>query len=398
MARYRVKAATLEGKVFYRDIEAASPGEVGIRLEKEGLYPLNIRPRGLGLAFLSGRGESKRELLVFNQGFSTLLKAGLSITESLEALKRNSSNARFSMAIEDALAGIRGGQSLSEAMRRRSEFFPDVYIASVAAAERTGDLIPAVRGFIEFQKRVEAIRKKVVSSATYPAVLAAASIIVVAFLLVYVVPSFAGLYSDAGAELPFPTRAFISVTHWIKGNFLYFLAAVAAVLAGLRFYLKTEKGTLFLDSMKLRLPRLGEVYRGYAISKFSRTLGLVLSSGMTLPEGLRLASGVLDNKVLEAKLDSVIRKTEEGSSVSEAFAAEGLLPDVPMSMFSVGERSASLPFILQEIAGYLDEEVGHRVDVLTDLLEPALMIIMGIIIGTIIVLMYLPIFQLGARI
>ncbi len=211
------------------------------------------------------------------------------------------------------------------------------------------------------------------------------------------VPSFAQIYMDAGAELPLPTLALISVSRFVKGHIFVVLMVFAIAVVALRSAHKKGFGRIYLDSIKLKIPEIGDIYRGYSIAKFSRTLGMVLKSGISLVQGLEMSKGVLNNSVLEGKLTRVIGKTKEGESVTEAMSRENLLPDISLRMFSVGEKSASLPVVLDEIADFHEQEVSHRVGIVTDLLEPALMIIMGLVIGTIVVLMYLPIFQLGSR-
>ncbi|MBI5492853.1 MAG: type II secretion system F family protein [Deltaproteobacteria bacterium] len=401
MAVFRVRAGTLEGKVMYKEVEASTREDLARKLEKEGLYPIEVRSKGRLslLPFLKAGGSIKPgELLVFNQGLSTLLNAGLPVIDSLDALKNSSRNTVLSDVLKDVLRQVRTGKTLSEAMREHPRVFPPLFTASIAAGERTGDLIPSIRGYIEFQKRMEAIRKKVVSAATYPVVLAFASMAVVIFLIAYVVPSFARIYVGTGAELPVATRALLGFTDFIKGHLVVFMAAILAVAFGARRALKTEKGRRGLDAVKLRVPQIGEIYRGYAVAKFSRTLAMILKSGLTLVQGLQMSGGVLGNVVLEEKLGRVIKKTVEGGSITEAMYSEEFMDEISLRMFSAGERSASLPAILEEIADYHDQDVDHRVGILTDLIEPALMIIMGIVIGTIVILMYLPIFQLGARV
>ncbi len=402
MAVFRVRAGTLEGKVLYKEVEAATPEDLARKLEKEGLYAIEVRSKGLlswPLTFFKPKGSIKPgELLVFNQGLATLLKAGLPVIDSLEALKNSSHNPFLSDVLKDILRQVRSGKTLSEAMREHPRVFPPLYSASIAAGERTGDLIPSIRGYIEFQKRMEAIRKKVVSSATYPAVLAVASAAVVIFLISYVVPSFARIYMGTGAELPFATRALLGLTDFIKGHFIIFIAAIIAIVFGARAAFKTGKGRRYLDAIKLKAPQIGEIYKGYSVAKFSRTLSMVLKSGLTLVQGLQMSKGVLVNTILEEKLERIIKRTVEGGSITDAMCSEEFMPEISLRMFSAGERSASLPLILEEIADYHDQDVDHKVGILTDLIEPALMIIMGIVIGTIVVLMYLPIFQLGARV
>lgn len=400
MTLFKVKAGTLEGKVLYKEVEAASHDDLVRRLGKEGLYPIDIRARGAlkdAVSLFAGKGIRHAELLVFNHGLATLLKAGLPVVDSLETLRKTIRNPGLAEAVAGVINGIKAGSTLSEALGKYPEAFPPLYTASIGAGERTGDLIPAINGFIQYQKRMEAIRKKVVSSATYPLVLAFASAVVVVFLLIYVVPSFTRIYLDVGTDLPAATRALIAVTGFLKGRIIFAAAALSAAIVGMRFFFKTGDGRARLDKLKLSLPMLGEIYHGYAVSKFSRTLGTVLKSGLPLVQALQLSDGVLNNTFLQAKLERIIKKTKEGGTVSDAMDKEGFMPELSLRMFSAGERSANLPEVLSEIADFNEEDLSHRVEILTDLIEPALMVIMGLVIGTIVVLMYLPIFQLGAR-
>lgn len=399
MPTFKIKAGSLDGKVFYREMEAASREGLAKELEKEGLYPLDIRQKGVSFPGLkSERSAKPQDLLTFNSGLLTLLKAGISIVDSLEALKKSTRNAHLLEAIGNTIKDVRNGSALSDAMRKNPKTFPVLFTASIAAGEVTGDLIPAIKGYIEYQKRVEAIRKKIVSSATYPLILAAASLAVLAFLIAYVVPSFTKIYADTRAELPLPTKVLINGIDALKTHFIVLIASLGALSFGVISFLKSEKGKAYLDKVKLSLPQLGKVYKGYSIAKFSRTAGMVLKSGLPLIRALEMSKGVLNNSALEADMDNIIRKAKEGGSVTDAISEAGFLPDISLIMFSAGEKSASLQTVLEEIADFHEEDVGHRIEIITDMIEPALMIIMGLVIGTIVVLMYLPIFNLGATI
>ncbi|HBG46366.1 MAG TPA: hypothetical protein DDW94_05180 [Deltaproteobacteria bacterium] len=397
MARYKVRTGTLDGKVFLKEVEASTLEEARSRIEEEGLVPLDVRSGGL--SWLSIRRRiSNSEFLVFNHGFLTLLKAGLQLVEVLETLMKSAGNQVLSAVLERVLKDLRSGKPLSEALRAHPVVFTSLYVSTIAAGERTGDLVPSVKGFIEFQKRMEAVKKKVISAASYPLILAGASFLVVAFLITYVVPSFAGAYMNSSAELPLGTRALMALSNFMKGNILFFPPAMVILFFLFFYYFRTSSGRALLDRLKLRAPGIGDIYKGYSVSKFTRTLGMLLRSGITLPEAMAMSKGVLDNSVLEKKLESAVRKVKEGGSASEAMAGTGFMPEITLRMFTAGERSASLQAMCEEIAEFHDQEVEHRVEVFTKLIEPALMIIMGLIIGAIVVLMYMPIFQLGARI
>lgn len=403
MTIYRVKAATSKGGIVQKEFEASSREDMELRLERDELYPLEVSVKSgilSRLASLKTIGQAIRyeDFFVFNKGFITMLKAGVPVIDCIETLKGNLKNETLKYALEDIIKGIRDGKSVSEAMKDRSDIFPSLYVAVISAGERTGDLIPAIKGYIEYQKRIEGIRKKITAAAMYPCILAFASFAVVCFLLIYVVPSFAGIYLNSGAPLPLPTHILMILSGFIRSNIFLIIAAAIAGLIGLVFLITSQFSRRHIDTLKLSLPRIGEIYRGYAVSKFSRTLGMVIKSGVPLISALEMCKAVFNNSVLEEKLGRVIKKASEGSTVSAAISEEGLMPDITMRMFTVGESSASLPAVLEDIADFQDEVLDHSVSILTSLIEPALMVIMGIVIGAIVILMYLPIFQLGARV
>lgn len=393
-----VRAGTMEGKVLLREVESDSVEGVRSMLDKDGLLPLEIRRRGFSVPSFLSRAQKVRgiDMLVFNQGLLTLLKAGLPIIEALETLKSATRNTTLSKALDRVQNDLKAGKTISEAFLARPEAFPALYASNIAAGEKTGDLIPAIIGYIDFQKRTEEIRKKVFSSALYPLILAASSLAVVGFLLYFVVPSFAEIYLSSGAQLPLGTRVLISAAGFMQANIIFLAILAAGLFFLLRSYLRTDHGRELLDTVKLRCPQLGGIYEGYSLAKFSRTLGMLLKSGVPLPEALAMSKGVLGNRVHERKLSGVIKSVIGGGSASAAMSACALLPEITFRMFSAGEKSASLQSMLDEIAIFHEGDIDYRVGILTGFLEPALMIIMGLVIGGIVVLMYMPIFQLGA--
>lgn len=396
MAKFSIRAGTLEGKLLVREMDASTPEEVRARIEEEGLLPIEIRPKGLTLASLK-KGFRREELFTFNQGFVALLKAGLPLLEALEVMKKGGRNRVLSDALARVISDVKAGRTLSEALRANSTVFPDLYSSTIAAGERTGDLVTSIRSYIELQKRMEALRKKIVAAASYPLILAATSLVVIGFLVTYVVPSFAGVYLDQADELPLATRVLLEFSGFFKAYILYIALSGVAGVFMFRHFLRTPKGRALLERLLLA-GRMGELYRGYAISKFSRTFGMLLASGIPVAEAFAMSNGVIDNSLLRRRLSRALARVKEGSTLTDAIGGTGLLPDITMSMFSAGERSASLELMLAEIADFHDQDVEHRVGIITSLIEPALMIVMGLVIGAIVLLMYLPIFQIGARI
>ncbi|MDH4226245.1 MAG: type II secretion system F family protein [Deltaproteobacteria bacterium] len=402
MALYKVKAANDSGKVFVRDMEAVSEDDVHVKLEREGLYALDVRAEGMfgflsGPVLFSGKGVKRAEFMVFTKGLIALMKAGIPVVDALDALGAGAASVTLKSAIRDVSSGVRSGMQLSEAMAKRPDVFSPLYTAALSSGERTGDMLPAMKGYIEYAARIETLRKKIVRSVSYPLILAFVSTFAIGFLMWYVVPTFSKVYEGFSGELPVASRALFAASVLVRAYWIALVIGMAAVFAGAVLYLRTPSGKRRLDSLKLGFPQFGDVYRGYAAAKFSRTLAMVFKSGLPIMHALETAKPVLSNSVLEEKLDYVIKKTREGSSVASAMEEVSFYPDITQRMFTVGEKTASLPEMLLDIADYHDEEVDHRMQIMTNMIEPALMIFMGLIIGTIVILLYLPIFQMGSR-
>lgn len=335
------------------------------------------------------------ELLSFNHGFSALLSAGLSVVESLDALKASVGDGHFRHALGEIAARVRAGEPLSCAMKRRPDLFPALYAAAIAAGEGTGGLTRLLRRYAAFDKKMDALRKRLVSSMIYPAVLACASLSVTAFFLAYVVPSFAGIYSGAGAALPLPTRVLIAAASLLRRHIILFIAFAANAAAAIKIFSGTEKGKVFFDSLKLDMPVFGALYRAYAVSRLSSSLAMSLGAGFTFVVALGMSTSVVQNSVMEKRLEMAAGEIKGGRGVSEAFASSGVMPELALAMLSAGERSATLTEALDEISSYYEDEMAHRLGLLSRLIEPALMIVMGVLVGAIAVLMYLPVFELG---
>ncbi|MCK5235752.1 MAG: type II secretion system F family protein, partial [Deltaproteobacteria bacterium] len=390
MTLFKVKAATESGKVVYKDLEALDREELGRMLSKEGLYPLKVSDASsfAGRLRKGGSGRAKKDrsaFLAFNKGFISLLKSGMPVIECLETLTDTVSKGALSMALPEVITEVRGGSSLSVAMSTRPDVFTTLYTASISAGERTGDLIPSLESFVQYQKRVEALRKKVVSAVTYPAILFSLSFLAVAVLLIFVVPSIAAAFSSPDVELHVLSRALFALSFFIRDNIIILVILFVVFIFLARMLLSRASVIESFDNIKLRLPLLGGIFQGYSSSKFARTLAMVLTSGVNMITALQMSSGVLGNQVLEGRLKGVIKSASEGGNVGDAMSEAKILPELAEKMFSVGEKSANLENVLLEMAEYLEEELDHKVALISDMIEPVLIIMMGILIATIIV-------------
>jgi type IV pilus assembly protein PilC len=370
-------------------------------LEEQGFYVFSVKKKPFQFLFDQGGYRKKidnRELLTFNQELLVLMKAGLPIIQTLDTILERGGKGKLVGILTTVREEIKGGASLSDALAKHPGAFSHLYVASVRAGERTGDLPLTIRRFTAFVKRAEAIRKKVISALLYPAILVTVAAVAITLLLVYVVPTFSQVYADSGAQLPGPTQVLISVTAVLRRYFLVFLAVGFGAMFIFRQWAKTTNGRYTIDELKLRIPLFRELYTRYSLTSFTRTLSTVIGSGIPIVESLKMSVGTLNNCVLERRLLAAVAKVEEGVSLSAAFDGAKIMPPLALRMIGVGETTGSLEEMLTDVSEYFEEEIEARLHVLTTAVEPAIMVIMGIIIGVIILTMYLPIFRIAGTV
>jgi len=400
MSTYRCKIGTSDGRVLEKEFEAESREALQASLEEQGFFVFKVR-KALFQGF-SGRpiggGLSGRRFLALNQEMLVLIRSGLPILQVLDTLIDRMESGVLLNTLQDIRNDVKGGSSLSDAFGRFPQMFPHLYVASIRAGEQSGDLPVTLGRFIEYQKRVEAIKAKVRSATFYPALLAIAVAVVLAFLMLYVIPSFTQIYADANVELPLLTRLVIMLANGLVSGLPIWLPALFVGLFGARFYAKTEKGTLLIDRVKLRLPFFGVLLNEYALSTFCRTLSTTLASGIPVVQAMQMSRGTLNNRVIEGHLSGAVKRIQEGTKISEALELTGHFPVIALRMIGVGESSGSLVDMLTDVSEYYESEVERRLDRLTTMVEPLMMLTMGLLIGGIVVAMYIPIFQLAGTV
>lgn len=401
MPLYYCKIGSADGRIMEKEFEAASPVVLKQTLEEQGFFVFSVKKKPL--QFLLERGSRRRrvdnkELLTFNQELLVLMKAGLPIIQALDTVLERGGKGKLIEVLTTVREDIKGGASLSDAMAKHPGAFSHLYVASVRAGERTGDLPLTIKRYTAFIKKAEAIKKKVIAALMYPAILMTVASAAIMLLLVYVVPTFSQVYADSGSQLPGPTLALITFTSWLKK---YFLLIIALVVAGTIFFKRwseTHKGRYIVDGYKVKIPIFGALYVQYSLTGFTRTLATVIGSGIPIVESLRMSVGTLNNRVLERRLLEAVAKVEEGVSLSSAFEASKIMPSLAIRMIGVGETTGALEEMLSDISEYFEEEIEARLHVLTTAIEPAIMIVMGVIIGVIILTMYLPIFKIAGTV
>jgi type IV pilus assembly protein PilC len=318
--------------------------------------------------------------------------------QSLDAILERFEGSRFAELLTMIRDDVKGGLSLSTALERHDQIFPHLYIASVRAGERTGDLPQTIRRYCSYLKRAELVRKKIVSALFYPGILVSFAGIALAVLLIYVVPTFSKIYADAGSLMPLPTRMLLSFSTSMKQLLPLFILAAVGAYVGLKSWFSTPGGRYWRDSMLLKVPLIGDILFKYAVAGFTRTFGTVLGSGIPIVESLRMTAGTLNNVLLERKLFEVVHQVEEGGRITAAMEQVRLMPPLALRMLAVGEGTGALEEMLMEVSEYLETHVEEKVQLLTTAIEPAVMILMGVVVGGVIIAMYLPIFKIAGTV
>lgn len=403
MATFTCRIATVTGRVLAQDREAESAERLRQQLEAEGYYVFQVRPRSGHLPFkvslpATWRWVRKKDLLILSQEFLALLRAGLPIPAVLDLVIQRQVHPRLRHILEKVRDAVKGGAALSEAAEQHPEVFPPLCVASVRVGEKSGDLPETLARYIAHLKRAITLQKKVTAALIYPAILMGLTTAVVIFLLTVVVPSFSQLYLDFDAQLPYPTRVLLTITGLIREYLLIMLPIPLLGLFGLWQWRRTSTGRRHLDRLLLRLPLLGHIIRDFSLATFCRTLGTVLAGGMPIVPALEIATGSVHSRAAQEQLQQAIPAVTGGTSVAQALEDAKAAPPLVLEMVGVGERTGGLEEMLQHVADFLEEELDHRLSAMATMVEPAIMVAMGLVVAGIVITMYLPIFQLSSAI
>ncbi len=402
MPTFRFKIAVPGGKIKEKTAIADSKASLKQKLESDGNFVLNISRTG-GSQFFSlhlqrGRRITTRDFFSFNQEFAVLLKAGLSVVSALNAIIENNEDGELRDLLQEVRQDITAGESLSGSFEKFSHLFSKLYVMTLKAGEKSGDIPTALLRYVEYMKKTAELRRKVISASIYPVILMVVSISVVFFLMIYVVPAISGAFLESGNRLPEITRLLIDISTLVRNYFFYLLAATIG-LGIIGFYIgRTDAGRLFFDQMKINMLYFGELYRNYSTSKFSRTLSTLLGAGIPLLEAVQIAADTIHNQFLKFKLAQVVKNLAEGAGFSESLRRFDTLPPLAVRMIDAGETGGALTPVLIDIADFYDNDVDAKLSVLTSAIEPTLMVVMGLVIGSIVLALYLPIFQLAGNV
>jgi type IV pilus assembly protein PilC len=392
-----MRYADPRGQMHEQVADAQNEREARERLTQQGYLVYSITPKDLS-ARLTGTASKKHvdleKFLIFNQQFVTLIRAGLPILKSLDLLADRLTDEKLGRYIQAVRKEVRTGTILSDAFAKQG-VFPPVYVTSVLAGEKSGSLVEVLDRYVTYQKLTLALRKKLLLSLLYPCVLIVLVISLIVFLVTYVVPNFAALYTSMQAKLPFATEMLIAVGTTARNYVFLGLGALVALVVGTYFWSKRESSKEIIDRIQFNLPVVGEVWIKYQVAQLSRVLGTLLIGGIPLVPALETAGKSLGAVLLRKALDSTAVLVKEGRPLSESLAKTGLVPDLAVDMMEVGESTGALPAMLASVAEFYDEDVATRMSALLSLIEPAIMIFMGIFVAFVLVALYLPIFSLA---
>jgi type IV pilus assembly protein PilC len=393
MAEFVIKLADERGRVQEQVQTAATAEELRARFVHAGYHVFSIRGRS-GFAGLQRRKVKVEPFLIFNQQFLTLIRAGLPILGSLQMLAKNQKNAHFSAQLDDVANRVKTGDSLSSAFEAQSGF-PVMYTTTLLAGERSGNLQEVLERYVSFQRISLTFRKKLVASLIYPSVLLTLVFGLMFFMFVFVVPQFAVLYDQMGNKLPAMTMDLLAFGKFLNHNVIWILLTVAAVSAGGYRFSMTEGGRDFIDGFRIGLPVFGKIWLKYQVALFSRTLSTLLTGGLPLVPSLETASRSISSRRVSKAVMNSISTVREGKPLAEALVQTKVFPDLAAEMISVGEQTGALPQMLNSVAEFFEEDVATALTASLALIEPAILIVMGLVVVFILISLYLPIFSLG---
>lgn len=397
---FRCRLAAASGEVTEGVYVAESEARLRHDLEEKGLFVLSLRPGGalpwVSVAMPRRTGVPSREFLVFNQELATLLKAGMPLVQSLDLLKQRVDSPVLKRVLEDVHERVRAGTALSDAFAAHGSLLPSVYTASLLAGERSGSLDTVLRRFVDYSKIIATVKRKTLSALVYPAILISLSIILVMIIVLAVVPAFEDFYLTFGAELPWVTQVIVGMSNLLRQQYLLVLLVLLAGGGALMAWLRKPGQKARFDRLLLRVPVVGEIASKFATSQMARTLATLLGGGLPLVNALDISNKSIGNQFIAHELEVVGARVREGASFAAALQARGVFPEVAVKMAEVGESTGALQEMLNTVADFYDEEIGTSMERFVTLVEPVLLVMMGLVIAGLLLALYMPLFQLSS--
>jgi len=389
-----------KGTIEKGEISANNEAAVRLQLRRQQIQAIKIetKPKDIlkSLKLPKRKGVKEKELVVFTRQFATMIDAGLPLVQCLEILASQQVNPAFKEILQKVKGDVEAGSTFAEALRKHPRVFNDLFCNLVAAGEAGGILDTILNRLAAYIEKTMNLKKKVKGAMVYPTVVLSIALIVVAGLLLFVIPVFQKMFADMGGTLPAFTQFVIYLSELVRRYFIFIAGILIVLIVSFVRWYRTEKGRAIVDDMLLKIPVIGDLIKKVAIAKFTRTLGTMLSSGVPIIEGLDIVARTSGNKTIERAILKTKASISEGKTIAEPLGGSRIFPPMVVQMISVGESTGALDSMLSKIADFYDDEVDAAVSALTALIEPALMVFLGITIGGLVIAMYLPIFQMAS--
>jgi type IV pilus assembly protein PilC len=382
-------------------LEATSAEVVKAHLNRLRVIPTKIKkkPKDLfeNVSFLQPKIKEK-DIIIFARQFSTMIDAGLPIIQCMDILQAQQGNVTFKKMLKDLKEQVESGSTLADALKRYPKHFDQLFVNMVTAGEAGGILDIILKRLSSYMEKAARLKRKVKGAMVYPAITIFVAVLVVAVILIFVIPVFQEMFSEFGAKLPGPTLWVIAMSEFVKSKIHYILGALVIFFVAFKKYYKTDNGRVTVDATMLKLPVFGMLLRKVAVAKFTRTMGTMLSSGVAILEALDIVAKTAGNRIVERAIYSVRSGISEGRTMADPLQASGVFPPMVCQMISVGESTGALDAMLEKIADFYDEEVDQAVENLTAMIEPVMIIFLGVVVGGLIIAMYLPIFEMAGAV
>lgn len=401
MPVYIWEGKTRQGKIQKGEIEAVSEAAVRMQLGRQKITASKIKakPKDLfeNIAFFQPK-VTENDLVIFTRQLSTMIDAGLPLVQALDILSSQQDNKTFKKILVQIKEDIEGGATFTDALKKHPDLFDELYVNLVAAGEVGGVLDSILNRLAGYIEKTMKLKKKVKGAMVYPISILGVAVVVVVVLLVFVIPVFQKMFAEFGAALPVPTQIVIKISDLLKSSILYIAGGLFLLGVVFKKFYGTEKGKTIIDDLVLKLPVFGPLIRKAAVAKFTRTLGTMISSGVPILDGLDITAKTAGNKTVERSIYYAKAGISEGRTIAEPLAESKVFPPMVVRMIAVGEATGALDAMLAKIADFYDDEVDAAVDTLTAMLEPMLMVFLGVVLGGLVIAMYLPIFKMAAAI
>jgi type IV pilus assembly protein PilC len=383
------------------EIDAVSEEAVKAQLARQRITPTKVKkkPKDLfeNVTFLQPTVK-QRDVILFARQFSTMIDAGLPIIQCLDILYSQQANATFKKMLKEIKESVEGGATLAEALKKFPKHFDSLFVNMIAAGEAGGILDAILRRLAAYMEKAAKLKAQVKGAMTYPVVTLIIAVLVLAVILVFVIPVFEEMFADFGGELPMPTQIVVAMSDMVKSKIIYIIIGLVIFIIAFKKFYGTEKGREIVDNLLLKIPVFGDLLRKVAVAKFTRTMGTMLASGVAILEALDIVAKTAGNKTVEKAVYDVRKGISEGRTMADPLAQSGVFPSMVCQMISVGESTGALDAMLGKIADFYDEEVDQAVENLTALIEPFMLVFLGVTIGGLVVAMYLPIFKMAGAI